>query len=58
MVSFPRKDELVDVACRFCQRGPRTGERYGPGADQWDFTGICPECWNATMAEPEQEEEG
>jgi hypothetical protein len=53
MVTEPRKGQLVLDPCKFCRRQPRIGERYGTGAADWDFTGICPECWDETTAEDE-----
>lgn len=34
------------ILCHFCQRVPRTGERFGRGDKDWDARClICPECW-------------
>lgn len=31
--------------CYFCNRLPKEGEKYGTGPEDWDFSEICPECW-------------
>jgi hypothetical protein len=56
-ITFPRQGEPVDRQCIFCGRHPRAGETYGTHEDGWDHTGICPECWNNTCGEDEEEEE-
>jgi hypothetical protein len=56
MVTFPRMGEQVEALCIFCKRAPVEGETYGPHAEGWDHTGICPGCWNEAT-EPEDEEE-
>ena len=36
------------ILCHFCQRRPRTGERFGTGEKDWDAPGlICPDCFQA-----------
>ena len=49
----PRYNEPVDRPCDFCGREPNAGERYGTEPGTWDFTNICPECWDDTTAEPD-----
>jgi hypothetical protein len=39
------------VRCIICKRDPVAGETYGSHADGWDFTGICPECWDKSMGD-------
>lgn len=48
---LPLLNEPVEVSCMRCQRAPREGETYGPHPEGWDFTGICPECWDAMFSE-------
>jgi hypothetical protein len=55
-IEHPRREEAVDRSCIRCHRDPRPGETYGPYEEGWDFTGICPECWNAITAEDEEDE--
>lgn len=50
----PRRGELVTSPCAICKREPREGETYGPHAAGWDFTDVCPECWDRITAEPEE----
>jgi hypothetical protein len=57
MVREPLKGEPVRGICFFCKRPPLPGEVYGPHAEGWDFTNICPECWNRVAAEHEEEDE-
>ena len=53
-LSNPRAGEAVCSPCFVCKRDPRAGETYGPHAEGWDFTGICPECWDRVTAEPDE----
>lgn len=46
--SYPNQGLPVQGGCIFCGRAPIAGETYGPEPDQWDFTNICPECWDKT----------
>lgn len=49
--TYPRKGEQVDRRCVQCERSPEKGEVYGDGSDDWDFLGICPECWDVICEE-------
>ena len=53
---LPKLSKPIDGPCTRCKREPRPGETYGPHEEGWDFTGICPTCWNEITAEPEEEE--
>ena len=57
MITAPRQGERVTQPCIICKRPPCHGETFGPHAEGWDFTGICPECWDKETVEPEEEEE-
>lgn len=50
-------DVPADVRCLFCQRAPRKGEIIGAGPAQWDYAGVCPECWDVQMRDPEEDGE-
>lgn len=55
-VTQPRKGQPVDAPCMICKRQPREGEVYGSHDTAWDFTDICPECWDRMFAEEDDEE--
>jgi len=57
MAFEPRAGDEVILPCRFCKRDPRPGEKFGTEPEAWDFTGICPECWDEKIAEPDDDEE-
>ena len=41
------------MTCVFCKREMRSEERFGCGPLDWDkVAGICPECWDASTADP------
>jgi len=48
------KGKPVRGICLFCKRQPRPGETYGTHAEGWDYTNICPECWDAETAEDDE----
>ena len=50
-MTYPRRNEPVQGECIFCHRSPRDGEVYGPHEDDWDFTNVCPECWDDNFYE-------
>jgi hypothetical protein len=54
-MTYPKRGRPVSCNCIFCDRLPITGETYGPNEGQWDHTGICPECWDKTCADPDDE---
>lgn len=56
MARTPRRGEPVDAPCTRCDRQPRPGERHGVGPDDWDFTGLCPQCWDTVTIDPEDAE--
>lgn len=46
----PNKDEPVpeDTTCWHCGRGPKEGEKYGSGPEDWDAPSkMCPGCWGS-----------
>ena len=55
--THPLRGRAVTVPCIECKRAPREGETFGPHAEGWDFTGICPECWDRITAEPHDEDD-
>lgn len=55
--TYPLRGRAVTEPCIQCHREPREGETFGPHAEGWDFTGICPECWDAITAEPDEDDE-
>lgn len=54
--TYPLRGRAVNHPCITCKRKPREGETFGPHEKGWDFTGICPECWDAITDEPDDEE--
>ena len=55
--SYPLVDQAVVAPCIHCKRSPRSGETFGPHKKGWDFTGICPECWDKITEEPDDEDD-
>jgi len=52
-ITTPRKGAPVTEHCIWCDRLPREGEKYGTEPKDWDFTNICPECWDKAFKEEE-----
>lgn len=52
-----KNGQPVEGVCQFCDRPPRNGETYGTHTEGWDFTNICPECWDELVDEADEEEE-
>ena len=50
-VNRPKLGQSVTGDCIICGRPPKAGETYGTEADQWDFTNICPQCWDNLFKE-------
>ncbi len=55
-VTHPLRGRPVRQPCIECKRAPRLGETFGPHDAGWDFTGLCPECWDRITAEPDDDE--
>lgn len=37
----------VHGTCINCGRPPDVDEKYGIGPKDWDFTNMCPKCWDS-----------
>jgi hypothetical protein len=46
MVSYPKLGLEVENSCIECGRHAQPGEVYGTGVKDWDFTDLCPLCWD------------
>ena len=55
---YPKLGERVTGRCICCGRVPRNSETYGPHREGWDFTGVCPECWDQATMDPDDTLEG
>lgn len=54
----PRNSLPVEGPCVACGRSPRPGEIYGTRPEDWDFTNMCPDCWDKMADDGDEAHEG